>query len=626
MRTAIMLASTIHCVLRSNSVTTFSKNRTWLLAVFALGLMTAFLILNIHDLHMHPDEELSYRSTNGDLAYIIHYQQSLQDNQAPLWFLTFGAWRTFAGDAEFTSRMLGILLAMLALSFLYRIGRGGSGSRLTGVFAILVLIGNAFFFQYALDIRPYPMTMLSAAISIFALQRWITRQRPRDAVYCGLSIALVLYVHYLLIFLILVQALYVVIFVRMSRRLILQGFAATALGACLFLPWLPTFVAQVNGIRAGEAVSGAARGLAGIGVSTQITSAQTIGDLLMMATNGLPLLYGAIVIFGVVRLWKNRAFWLAIFWAFLAPAVYLLANLIVAVYAPRFVSSSMLGFGLVLGAALLAFPAGIHTIRIGWIALGVLVGIQLVTFSAQLPDRIPYRDIFRAISVSAEPDDAVLMFQAGENDGFVHWQRQHYLSPNLNQNVTTDISQAQVSRRLWFITGNLLTEDAQAIFSDLEVSHPVQQVIGDCNRQWCYVAQLMEAPPLDTPLIFGGETPFYGIDVDAVTPESIQARLWWKAVVSPQADYSIGLHLLDSSGRLVAQNDGAINHYGAELVQTSQMRPDQIYMDVRELALPADLPADTYRLALVVYKSSDGTRLTLPDGTDYLMLQTITIP
>ena len=88
----------------------------WGYAAIALWLMTAFLMVNILQLQMHPDEELSYRSSEGDFAFVIHYQQSYQDNQAPGWFLAFSAWRWLVGDSEFTSRILGVLLVLPALA------------------------------------------------------------------------------------------------------------------------------------------------------------------------------------------------------------------------------------------------------------------------------------------------------------------------------------------------------------------------------------------------------------------------------------------------------------------------------------------------------------------------------
>jgi hypothetical protein len=43
--------------------------------------------------------------------------------------------------------------------------------------ALAVLGSNAFFFIHALDIRPYAIAMLAAAISMWAFQRWLEGER-----------------------------------------------------------------------------------------------------------------------------------------------------------------------------------------------------------------------------------------------------------------------------------------------------------------------------------------------------------------------------------------------------------------------------------------------------------------
>lgn len=601
--------------------------RKWDYAVIALWLIAAFLIVNISQLHMHPDEELSYRSAEGDFAFVIHYQQSYQDNQAPGWFLVFSAWRWLVGDSEFTSRILGILLVLPALALVYKIGCRGFGKKsYAGIFAILLLIGNGLFFQYALDIRPYPMVMLVAAASVLALQSWLFKPIARNALWYGLSIAAMLYVHYLLALFVLAQALYILFSGKLSRKIIWQGVVAVGIAALLFLPWFPTFYQQVMGLREVEGQSGTIRGIAGIGVSTFTTDERAINDLIQLATNGLPLLYAGIIAGGTLLLWRRSAYWLAFTWAVVTPAVYLLVNLIMAVYAPRFVSHALLGFGLVLGAGCAALPGQWRFIRSGFIVMIGIILIQLITFPSQIPQRVPYRDIFRAMSAEAQPDDAVLLHHAGETDGFVNWQIRHYLAPELQVGVTTDAESALEHRRIWFVSGELLTDEVQSLFHTLEASHPVQQVLGDCTRSWCYVAQLMESPPEITPVIFGETLPFYGADIDSISANNIEIRLWWRAVQSIPSDFSIGLHLLDQEGRLVAQIDGPIQQYGVETIQTSAMEPGKIYMDRRTIQIPDHLPAGNYSLNLIVYQPWDGVRLTDETGSDMITIGSITLP
>jgi hypothetical protein len=139
------------------------------------------------------------------------------------------------------------------------------------------------------------------------------------------------------------------------------------------------------------------------------------------------------------------------------------------------------------------------------------------------------------------------------------------------------------------------------------------------------LVQLMEAPPFATPKRFGAEMDFWGIDVDSVNRDAVTTRLWWQVEQAPSVNYSISLRIEDANGGIIAQNDGPIKHYGEEVVETSQFQPRKIYVDWRTLDLPQGLPPGNYTLQLVVYRSWDGGRLLLPNGSDALKLDTFTI-
>jgi hypothetical protein len=56
------------------------------------------------------------------------------------------------------------------------------------------------------------------------------------------------------------------------------------------------------------------------------------------------------------------------------------------------------------------------------------------------------------------------------------------------------------------------------------------------------------------------------------------------------------------------------------------MQPGHIYIDYRTLNLPATIAPGTYQLDLIVYNWQTGQRLALPDGSDHLSLNAITVP
>jgi hypothetical protein len=166
----------------------------------------------------------------------------------------------------------------------------------------------------------------------------------------------------------------------------------------------------------------------------------------------------------------------------------------------------------------------------------------------------------------------------------------------------------------------------QDSFHAIEASRPLQRVIGNCDVKWCYLAQLLQGPFQTTPTLFGDRMAFWGADVPTITPTQIDVRLWWKVDQAPDKDYSIGVQVLDADGKLVAQADGPIQVGDGNVVQTSQMKPGQIYIDPRALTPPAPLPNGTYTLMLVVYQSWDNVRLKLADGSDSLQIGMVAVP
>ncbi|MDW8300279.1 MAG: hypothetical protein RML95_13180, partial [Anaerolineae bacterium] len=132
---------------------------------------------------------------------------------------------------------------------------------------------------------------------------------------------------------------------------------------------------------------------------------------------------------------------------------------------------------------------------------------------------------------------------------------------------------------------------------------------------WYFIATLYEAPPLAEPIRFGNSLKFHGADVKRTpmvhTGDVIEVTLWWSTDQPLPLDYSIGLYLIDPTGRLVAQADGSPKTQGTP-EQLSAWQPNTLYLDRRSLQMPYRAPYGYYKLAIAVYQWWDGARL-LPD-------------
>lgn len=107
---------------------------------------------------------------------------------------------------------------------------------------------------------------------------------------------------------------------------------------------------------------------------------------------------------------------------------------------------------------------------------------------------------------------------------------------------------------------------------------------------------------------FGGQIRLLGYDLPAsVRPgDSVPLSLYWQAAEQPAADYQVFIHLLDASGKQVAQFDGPPR---GGVYPTSAWDAGESVPDAHSLALPAGLAPGLYGLRLGLYRLDGGERL-----------------
>ncbi len=589
--------------------------KTHVIALLLIGFAFGFYVYSIHTTYMIADEYLVYRFTRDSLGDSIAFLAN-GDVHPPLWFSFFWGWWRIVGVSDFAGRMQAILFSLLTLSLVYQLGKRLFGAARYGLFAMAILICSSLFFSYSLEIRPYAFAMLMVTLSMLAFYRWIRLRTPRTAAVYGASVAALLYIHYFLMLFVLIQILYFAVFTRPTRRLWGQAMGAAGLVFLLWLPWFPSFLTQIQHIRAVEVASGGARGLAGSGATTELTSAGAVLKLIQLATNGQPWLYAIILAIGLYYGWRKASYRLAFAWGIGVPLVTFVVNLVLAVYSPRYIVNFIIGLALVMAAGLGWLPN-----RVRWISLTGFLVISFWALPSQLPhDIIPYSDLLKQLVVDYRPGDSIYI-DPPENRGVVfNWQYSHSFTTDMRRAIVQQVNDALPARRIWYLTESWFDDTIQANFHLIEESHPRVDGFGNCDANWCYLVQLMEAPPWNAPQTFGENMAFWGADVEPITDDTIHTRLWWKIEQTPSTDYSMSLRLLDTNGELISQADGPINHYGVQVVNTSQLEIGKIYIDFRDLTVPPSLPAGDYQLNLVVYDWQTDERLFLPNGADSLAL------
>lgn len=590
-----------------------TRQRDLWATVLVLLVCFGWFVFGLERIHMRPDEHLVYIHTSGSLMDTVQYQ-ARQDVQAPLWHSFFWAWRQLTGETEFAARYQGVLFSTLALALLMRLLRAWFWEVRFGWFAALVLSVNALFFTYAFEVRPYPLVLLVATVCMWFYWRWLHDPTPRRAVFYGLSLALLAYVHYFLAFLVVVQGVYLLA-QRPARARWMQLGGAVLLAGIVWLPWAPTFVYQVNLLRE---IDG---GSLGIASTTYDTTLPGVMRLLRRTTNQMPLLWAGVLLVGAVMV-RRREYALLLLWGLGVPAVALLVNRFANVYDQRYVVYLVLGIGGAAGVALASLPRGWAR----WLALGVFLALNVWQLPNQLPDRVPYRSIMQRMSNNHQPGDVLLFDNAKEDTGFVRWHLEQYMVPDLLANRVATVDEAADHRRVWFVSGDVRDPNTRARFRELEATHPQVLVTGRCEDE-CFIARLLEGAPQQTPATvfmageLGDALPYYGADVDSAAGGGVQVRLWWMVDVPLKRDYSVSVRLVDGDGAVVAAQDGPPTSQDGEVQRTSQMEAGRMVTDWRQL----QAPAGTYSLQLVVYEPIGGDVLPA-NGAEAFQGGTITVP
>ncbi len=143
-----------------------------------------------------------------------------------------------------------------------------------------------------------------------------------------------------------------------------------------------------------------------------------------------------------------------------------------------------------------------------------------------------------------------------------------------------------------------------------------QQILGEMVLDHVRLNLQQRPPALPLP----PDPPDDGI-VLAQPGDTLQIGLTWRALQSPQANYTVFVQMLDPGNQVVAQND----HWpGHGLHPTASLSAGQTVID--NLALPLDLAPGDYRLITGLYRADQEgyPRLTGPNG-DFAPLATVRV-
>lgn len=165
---------------------------------------------------------------------------------SPLFYVVAWTTRAIAGGSELALRTPSLAGMALAAYLLLALGRR-LFDRATGAIAAVVFVALPSIAFAAVDARPYALALAAIVGSALALTRWLESGRTRDGIVYALTVAVTVYLHYLLALALVAHGVYL-LFRLGSRTRVAGRQLAYVYGAAtaLLVPAVPTLWRVMN--------------------------------------------------------------------------------------------------------------------------------------------------------------------------------------------------------------------------------------------------------------------------------------------------------------------------------------------------------------------------------------------
>lgn len=616
----------------------------WLWLIVAVLLLGFFLrVFRLDWQELRGDEAFSYLFASQPAAEIIPDLLGDGDPHSPFHYLMLHGWMNLSGDSEFALRAISVMAGVVAIALMFQLGRQLDGIRLGLLLAILVALSQSLVWV-GQDVRnQYVLGLTFALLATVVLARVLVNSDWKLWVLYALACAATIYSHYYGLFALLGHGAYLLL-KPATRRQWLAWMASVAGAVLLFLPWLLVMLPPL--LEAGQlgepSTPDLTRHLVTIGI--ELASGSVVeGRVARWLFVGL-LLISAI---GLRALWRRQRAWAGLLLVWILSAA-------LGIYLVRFSRATFNAFYIAVAAPAWWAFIGLGILALwrrsgGWarvIAVAALSITMLVAvfslgnyyFNERYSRSLGYREMAAELASQASAND---IFVAHYPDpGFDYYLRDIPL-PRTMQPATYQDSGGQTDQdladlatqyeRLWFVPAHrsnwdpedvafrwldyhtLLERESQHHRLTLAAYRPLSQVepvlrlfdahMNDLIRlEGAYVTVNGQPTPLSDDL-----------PIQLQAEDVVELSLVWQALSEMPADYTVFVHLLDESGRLVGQHDG-VPANGTR--PTSAWVEGERILDKHRITMPADLAGGMETMVVGMYDSNTIERQLFDDGTD----------
>ncbi|MCW2987704.1 MAG: hypothetical protein JWM24_642 [Solirubrobacterales bacterium] len=206
----------------------------WALAgLTALGVAVRFASLGLQSYH-HDEVITAMRVIPGSFEDMLHRVKTSESNP-PLYYVLAWGWAKAFGTGEFGLRSLSALFGAATVPIGYLIGRQLATRRAGLILAALIAV-NPMLIWYSQEARSYALLVFFCAVSLFFFARALDSGRGRDLGFWALASALALCSHYFAVFVVAVEAIWLLVALRSRWRVVLPAIGAVGAAGLALLP------------------------------------------------------------------------------------------------------------------------------------------------------------------------------------------------------------------------------------------------------------------------------------------------------------------------------------------------------------------------------------------------------
>jgi 4-amino-4-deoxy-L-arabinose transferase-like glycosyltransferase len=603
-----------------------------LIICLALGLR----LFRLGHQELRGDEAFDALFASQPVSVILGQLQTAQP-YPPLFHVGLHFWLDLIGQSEIMQRLPAVISSVLLVPLVYQLARLTLGE-VTGMIAALLVAMNPFYIWHAQDGRMYSLLAMLSAGSIWLGLRLL---RDRSTLRTGLAYlavtTLALLTHYFAWLILVAENVAAALIIwrqdqrqgRLSRWLMWQG--AIIL---LLLPWL-VFASGLLTSHASDWIP-------------PLTPLQMLQRSLVAFSLGLTLEPALALAFSLVM---GALFVLGCFFPsqpahpefkgigrgllLLFVSIPLLATMLLSIQRPAFDEKYLIA---IVTCYLILVAHGLHFLGTKGRPIGIAAGmfILLATgwslgnyyFNPEYAKSPSWRSLVENIEVRAAERDLIIQNYPDPSLGYYYEgglpiQLLPAAVPSPREKTERTLWKLAGSHdRIWLIPGPAEAWDAEgfvdgwlARYADL-----VDETEFDSLRLQLYHTHqtfLEEMQAVDAE--FGAQVRLLGYrpEPEAVEPLSpgdrVSLTLYWQIPETVGTNYTVFVHLSDSSEQIWGQHDGQpVNG----TYSTSEWEPGQTVVDHHTIEISPEAPSGLYRLMTGMYDGATGQRLAITVPSD----------